>query len=54
MSVDRIDSSGIYEKNNIVITTWEINRMKNILTAERFIEICSKITSHFKHENWAL
>lgn len=49
MSIDRIDSSGIYEKDNIVITTWEINRMKNILSNERFILLCTKIANHFSN-----
>lgn len=47
MSIDRIDSNGIYEKNNIVITTWEINRMKNVLSNERFILLCKKIANNF-------
>lgn len=50
MSIDRIDSNGIYERDNIVITTWEINRMKNILTNSRFIMICKKIANHFQNE----
>ena len=49
MSIDRIDSNGIYERDNIVITTWEINRMKNILSNERFIMICTKIANHFSN-----
>lgn len=50
MSIDRIDSNGIYEKSNIVITTWEINRMKNNLPNEQFISICTKITEHFQNQ----
>jgi hypothetical protein len=47
-SLDRIDSSLGYTKNNIQWVTKEINRMKMDLDEHRFIELCRAITIYNK------
>ncbi len=45
-SLDRIDSSKGYTKDNIQWIHRDINIMKNVFNEEKFIELCSKIASH--------
>ena len=42
-SLDRIDSSKPYEKNNVVFVSAPINYMKNIMTEEETVAYCKKI-----------
>lgn len=49
-SVDRVDSSLGYTKDNIVLTTWEVNNCKQDLSLERFKNLCSKVISHVSYE----
>lgn len=43
-SLERVDSSRGYTRDNVVITTWDINSMKGDLSLDRFIELCRRIT----------
>ena len=43
VSLDRIDSNGAYDKDNIVICCKQINIMKQDLSVDIFIEYCEKI-----------
>lgn len=43
-SLDRIDSAKGYEKGNIQLVIFEINRMKSNFTMERFMYLCEKIS----------
>lgn len=45
ISVDRIDSSKPYTKNNIVLTSQTINIMKGTLEVSEFIDICKQIAA---------
>ena len=42
-SLDRIDSSKLYEKNNVVFVSTPINLMKNSMTEEETVAYCKKI-----------
>jgi hypothetical protein len=42
-SLDRIDSSKLYEKNNVVFVSTPINFMKNSMTEEETVAYCKKI-----------
>ena len=46
ISLDRLDSSKGYTKENIVFCCGFINRMKNNLTYGQFIRACAKIAMH--------
>ena len=41
-SLDRIDSSKLYEKNNVVFVSTPINYMKNSMTEEETVAFCKK------------
>lgn len=45
-SIDRIDSNGIYEYNNIQWVHKDINLMKNQLDQKYFIEMCKSVFIH--------
>ncbi len=47
-SIDRIDSNKGYTEDNIVLCTWDANRMKQNMTTERFLYMCEKICKHNK------
>jgi hypothetical protein len=47
-SLDRIDSTRGYEKDNIQWVHKEINKMKGSLTTTRFCEICHAVTLRIK------
>jgi uncharacterized Zn finger protein (UPF0148 family) len=42
-SLDRIDSSKLYEKNNVVFVSTPINFMKNSMSEEETVAYCKKI-----------
>jgi hypothetical protein len=44
-SIDRKDSSLGYIKSNIVLCIWDINRMKQDMSMERFLELCGIVSS---------
>lgn len=46
-TLDRIDSSKGYTKENVVICTWWSNISKNDLSKEDFIEMCKKVANNF-------
>jgi hypothetical protein len=46
LSVDRIDSSKGYYRNNVVICSWYINRMKQDSTVAEFYDLCSKVKAN--------
>jgi hypothetical protein len=48
LSLDRVDSTRGYVKGNLVFCTWEVNSMKQDMSMDRFIELCSIL-----HERWA-
>lgn len=50
-SLDRKDSNGSYDVNNIQWVLKEVNVMKNQYTEERFLEICEMITKHKKKKD---
>lgn len=47
VSIDRVNSSKSYIKDNIVLTTNLINRMKNDSSLEEFLILCNTISKHF-------
>lgn len=47
MSVDRIDSNKGYTKDNICITTININIAKNDLSKEDFVSLCKDVAKYF-------
>lgn len=47
-SLDRIDPNKGYIKNNIQWVHKDVNRMKNIFSQERFIEVCSLVAKFQK------
>lgn len=46
-TLDRIDSSKGYTKENVVICTWWSNISKNDISKEDFIEMCKKVANNF-------
>lgn len=46
VSIDRVDSSKGYTKNNVVLCCDSINTMKNSMPIKIFIDICQKIVLH--------
>ena len=49
MSVDRIDSSIGYTKDNIRLVTWEVNKAKMDSTMSDFVLLCKKVAKHGSH-----
>lgn len=45
-SLDRIDSNGDYEYNNVQWVHKDVNRMKNIYSDQYFIDMCKAIAKH--------
>lgn len=45
-SVDRIDSSKPYEKDNVQIVTKQANISKHVMTMEQLYEFCRKVLNH--------
>ncbi len=48
VSVDRINSKKGYTPDNVVLTCYIVNSMKNDLGAKEFFEIVSKLYTHMK------
>jgi hypothetical protein len=46
LSIDRLDSSLPYQKGNVVLTTWRINRAKSDLSYDEFIAVCRLILNY--------
>jgi hypothetical protein len=46
-SIDRIDSSGGYTKDNVQLLADMVNRVKSNYSQEQFIEMCSKVAERF-------
>lgn len=47
VSLDRIDSSKGYTKDNVQLTCWRINNAKNDGTATTFQEMCAAVTKKY-------
>lgn len=47
ISVDRIDSSRGYTRDNIVLTCWKVNAAKSDLSLNEFVEMCKAITEKY-------
>jgi hypothetical protein len=47
ISLDRIDSSKGYTKDNVVFCLVDINKMKRDYSKRYFLDLCQKISSHF-------
>lgn len=45
-SLDRIDSDKPYEEGNVQWLHKDVNRMKQVFSQERFLEICRLVTEH--------
>jgi hypothetical protein len=45
-SLDRRDNKCGYVHGNVQWTHWRINRMKNVLAEDEFIEACGAVTNH--------
>jgi len=50
-SFDRIDSSKVYSKNNIQVTSLYINYLKNVLTTDETITLLNEIIEHYGKTN---
>ncbi|MED5076394.1 hypothetical protein P9851_03575 [Geobacillus stearothermophilus] len=48
VSIDRLDNTKGYTPDNIVLCCNIVNRMKNALSYEKFIELCDKIAEEHK------
>lgn len=47
LTVDRIDSSKGYTKDNVVLCCWCVNRAKSVMPHDVFIEMCRRISERF-------
>lgn len=45
VSIDRIDSTTGYHKDNIQLVTWQINCAKSVWTNEQLIELCVSVAT---------
>lgn len=45
-SIDRVDSRKGYTRENVVISRWIVNSMKNSFTVEQFIDECQAVVGH--------
>ena len=52
VSLDRIDSNGIYEKSNVQLVCVVINRMKLDYSENNFIQLCRLVTQHNKDKEY--
>ena len=50
ISLDRIDSSKGYIEGNVVLCRWIINRMKNDIPHDTFLNIVSEINKNFNRD----
>jgi hypothetical protein len=50
VSIDRIDSNGIYEPSNIQIVHKHVNIMKNVFDEDYFLVLCSLISKNFQNK----
>jgi len=46
VSLDRIDSNIGYLRGNLQLVSWSVNKMKQDLSEELFLDLCSKITTN--------
>jgi hypothetical protein len=46
LSVDRIDSSKGYIKENVCLVTWQVNNCKQDLSVDNFRMLCKKVLDH--------
>lgn len=44
ISIDRLDSDKPYTKDNVVLCTWDANRMKQNLKVDHFVQLCKRIS----------
>lgn len=51
LSIDRIDSSKGYTKDNVQLVCMVANQMKNDLSLEEFINICANVINYNKTKN---
>jgi hypothetical protein len=49
LSVDRVDSSKGYTKDNVVLTTWEVNNCKQDLDLKDFAILCEKVLKNVQN-----
>lgn len=47
VSIDRFDTSKGYTKDNIVLCRWIVNKMKNDIKFEKFLQVVSQINNNF-------
>jgi len=50
LSVDRIDSSKGYTKDNVCLTTWKVNNCKQALSLFDFVDLCKRVVENAKDE----
>lgn len=50
VSLDRIDSSKGYTKDNLQLLAWSVNKMKQEFSEEYFLKMCSLIASKTTHK----
>jgi hypothetical protein len=48
VSVDRIESTGGYTRDNIILCRWDVNCMKHELSVNQFIFLANSIAAHTK------
>jgi hypothetical protein len=46
-SLDRIDSKGDYTMDNLQWVHKDVNRMKNVFSQERFVEVCKSVAAFY-------
>lgn len=46
VSIDRIDSSAGYTRENVCLVTWEVNNAKQARSIDAFKILCQKVVSH--------
>lgn len=50
-SLDRIDNTGDYTLDNVQWVHKDVNRMKNVFTQERFVEVCKSVAKFYTDKN---
>lgn len=52
VSVDRVDPQKGYTEDNVVLCCYRVNVVKNNLTHDDFVELCTKISKNMEGKKW--
>jgi hypothetical protein len=51
VTIDRLDSSRGYTRDNIALCVWVVNRAKNALSVREFVGMCQEVSNRFLGED---